>query len=108
MTTSKYGFSTSSNNAVAPLAGTYMILGTIQGVGSTSSLATLIEVAGSQVAAGSAPLGSGGTTPNATTIQSINAGVAIGLYGFQTSGSPVSTIAAANTSYLCVAFVGSQ
>ena len=106
---SGYGFSVSSNNAVAPLAGSYMTLFSVGFNQTGSNALSLVYQNGTQKAIGSSVPGNSttGTFSSSGKVLKCNASDTIALYGLQFAGA-VGTLTGSNETYLSLAFVGSQ
>jgi len=108
---SNYGFAISSNNAVVPLAGVYAVSFSSQPASSSGVVLTEMWHNGSNAAAGSSSPAQGATSGGlsaGSTVLKCAASDTLGLYGFQNSGSTVSTTNNSAATYLRAFFVGSQ
>lgn len=108
-TTSGYGWSVSGNNIVAPLTGIYWAAwGVNTDFSASAYLLASLFLDASRYADGVWDYTSGEASSTGATLLAASATNGIGLYGYQTSGSAVTTGAYSYATYLSAAFVGSQ
>jgi len=105
---SGYGFSVSSNNAVVPLAGTYMALFSGGTAAASGTGFSFIEQNGTVKNIGAVVTGSanGTVSPGGKAVKCA-ANDAFGLYVVQSSGGTVNSLNASTESFLSMAFIGS-
>lgn len=100
-----YGFTLSSNNAVTPLTGTYWAAGEVS-FGSSTYAA---DVSTALTQNGTALTGFGVyASPTSSALVLASASDTVGLTAFQDSGNTLTVGSGENSTYLHMAFVGSQ